>query len=49
MRTVQQYDIRIEDTSYDDETTLHLRVRRSHVAPFTAAFTEALAGRGRLD
>ena len=47
MRTVERFDARIADTAYSAEgTALHVLVRRSQADALTAAFAEALGGRG---
>ena len=49
MHTLGRFDAEIAATAYDaDGTTLHVRVRRSQAAALTAAFTDALGGRGTV-
>ena len=46
MHTLQRFDAEIQQTHYSDQTELVVGIRRSAVDAFTAAFTEALSGRG---
>ncbi len=49
MHTIQQFDVKIESTVYDDETHMRLGVRASEADDFVTKFTDALSGRCRVD
>lgn len=46
MHLIGQYDTVIADTRYSDETEIDVDVRDGDVSAFSAAFVEALSGRG---
>ena len=48
MFTISRYDIKIDNSTYGDRTELDLLIRRSEASRFTAAFVEALGGRGEV-
>ncbi len=48
MHTIEQFDAKIINSAYGDETTLTLAVRQSEVDGFKARFIENLAGRGKV-
>jgi len=49
MHLISQYDTVMADTRYSDETEIDVDVRDRDVEAFTAAFVEALSGRGTID
>lgn len=48
MHLIGQYDTVIADTRYSEETEIDVDVRVGDVASFSAAFVEALSGRGSI-
>lgn len=48
MHTLAQYDTKIIETNYSEQTEMILAVRRSEAVPFSAAFVQALSGRGTV-
>lgn len=49
MHLLSQYDTVVAGTRYSDETEIDVDVRNRDLAPFQAAFVEALSGRGRIE
>ncbi|MFT4604433.1 MAG: putative YigZ family protein [Rhodothermales bacterium] len=48
MHTIGQFDIKVKDSTYGNRTELQLGVRQSEADRFSAAFVEALSGRGEV-
>lgn len=48
MHVLSRFDVSIRDTVYGDTTRIDLAVRRSQVAAFVDAFSDALRGRGTV-
>ncbi len=48
LHTISQFDIEQQSPIYDERTHLTLAVRNAHVEDFSAAFVDALGGRGEV-
>ncbi len=48
MRLLHRYNVEVTDTSYGEDTCIHLSIPRAQVEAFVHAFTEALGGRGTI-